>query len=315
MLKYSLKRILNLVPVLLGITFLTFILTYIAPSDPAEMYFMQMGVQPTEEALSSMRQQLGLNQPVIAQYAGWLINVLHGDLGTSVKYGKPVMQVINERLPYTILLAVVSFILMILLSLPLAVLSVVNKDKAADYIIRGLSFVGISMPSFWLGMLLIYFFSVKMKWLPSFGTNSWKNIILPAFTLAISMASMYIRRIRAAMLEELEQDYVIGARSRGISKKKIILLHILPNSLLTIVTMMGMSFGYLLGGTMIVETVFSWNGIGKMAADSITSRDYSLIQGYVMWLSIIYVAVNLLVDLLYHYLDPRIRLGDISYEK
>ena len=179
----------------------------------------------------------------------------------------------------------------------------------ADYIIRFLSFIGVSMPSFWFGMLMIWIFAVRCGWLPVAGSSSWKHVIMPTLTLAVGMSCYYIRRIRAVMVEQLSEEYITGCRSRGIGRMKIIFCHVLPNSLLAVVTMLGMSFGGLLGGTMIVETVFSWNGIGQVCTTAISARDYSLIQGYTMWMGFIYVIVNLLVDISYSFIDPRIRRG------
>ena len=198
---------------------------------------------------------------------------------------------------------------MILISFPLGILSAVYKDRIADYIIRFLSFIGVSMPSFWFGMLMIWIFAVRFGWLPVAGSSSWKHIIMPTLTLAVGMSCYYIRRIRAVMVEQLSEEYITGCRSRGIGRMRIIFCHVLPNSLLAVVTMLGMSFGGLLGGTMIVETVFSWNGIGQVCTTAISARDYSLIQGYTMWMGFIYVIVNLLVDISYSFIDPRIRRG------
>ncbi|MHB1651486.1 MAG: nickel ABC transporter permease [Desulfitobacteriaceae bacterium] len=309
--RYILKRLLHLIPVLLGLTFLTFTLTYIAPSDPAEMLLTQNGMQPSAELLEATREEMGLNRPFMVQYLDWLNGILHGDFGESVKYGQPVLKEITLRLPNTIRLAALSFAMMVTVALPLGILSAIYKNRMADYIIRLFSFIGISMPSFWLGLLLIYCFALKLKWLPVMGMGGIKHILLPAITMAVFMISLYIRQLRAAMLEELSQDYVVGALSRGVKKHVIIFCHVLPNSLLSIITMVGLSIGGLLGGTSIVESIFSWQGVGKMALDAISSRDYALMQGYVIWMALIYVGVNLLVDLSYRFLDPRIRLGEI----
>lgn len=300
----------HLIPVLLGLTFLTFTLTYIAPSDPAEMMLTQNGMQPSAELLEATRDEMGLNRPFVVQYLDWLNGILRGDFGESVKYGQPVLNEIALRLPNTIRLAALSFAIMVTVALPLGILSAIYKNRIADYIIRLFSFIGISMPSFWLGLLLIDCFALKLKWLPVMGMGGIKHILLPAITMAVFMISLYIRQLRATMLEELSQDYVVGALSRGVRKHVIIFCHVLPNSLLSVITMLGLSFGSLLGGTSIVESIFSWQGVGKMALEAISSRDYALIQGYVIWMALIYVGVNLLVDLAYCLLDPRIRLGE-----
>ena len=202
-----------------------------------------------------------------------------------------------------------SFITMIIISFPLGILSAVYKNTIADYIIRFLSFIGVSIPSFWFGMMMIYLFGVELKWLPVAGFTSWKGLIMPTLTLGITNSASYIRRIRAVMIEQMSEEYISGLKSRGLSKKKIIFRHVLPNSLLAVITMLGMSFGGMLGGTMIVETIFGWNGIGSAAMGAITARDYYLVQGYVLWMGFIYVIVNLVVDISYQFIDPRIRRG------
>jgi len=227
----------------------------------------------------------------------------------SVKYTEPVRDVLGRKLPNTIRLACSSFIMMIVISFPLGILSAVYKNKVADYIIRFLSFIGVSIPTFWFGMILIFILGVRLKLLPVAGFSSWKSIIMPTMTLGVTYSASYIRRIRAVMVEQLSEEYISGLKSRGVSKARIIFVHVLPNSLLSVITMLGMSFGGLLGGTMIVETVFGWNGIGSAAMSAITARDYQLIQGYVLWMGFIYVIVNLLVDISYQFIDPRIRRG------
>ena len=306
--KYIAKRMLALLIILLGLSVLTFCLTSVLPSDPAQQLMESMGAGSDPEAIARIKAEYGLDQPLPSQYKNWLAGILHGDFGQSVKYGQPVSLILARKLPNTVRLACVSFVLMLLIALPLGILSAVYHNKTADYVIRFLAFIGEALPSFWIALVLIYLFSVKLHLLPVGGSESPRHLIMPAVTLALGMAASYIRRIRTSMLEEMNQPYIIGGISRGVSKKRIILYHVLPNSLLTIVTLLGMSFGGLLGGTMIVETIFSWNGIGSAAVNAITNRDYQLIQGYVMWMGVIYVCVNLLVDILYRYLDPRIRL-------
>lgn len=315
MIREIVKRFLSLVVILLGLSVLTFGLTYILPSDPVEQMAESMGVGHDPEMMARLAEKYGLNRSFAEQYFSWLKGVLHGDFGMSVKYAQPVSQVLGRKLPHTILLAVTSFFLMILIAFPLGILSAVYKNRAADYVIRFMSFIGISIPSFWVGMILIYFLAVQLHWLPVGGSESLKNLIMPAITLSLSMSAYYIRRLRAVMVEQMNEEYINGCKARGIGRMRTICCHVLPNSLLTVVTMLGMSFGGLLGGTMIVETVFSWNGIGKAAVDAISSRDYQLIQGYVLWMGCIYVIVNFLVDLSYQWLDPRIRRGMVSHGK
>ena len=308
MVRYILKRLLQLVVVLLGVTFLTFMITQATPSDAAEMKYVSMGMMPSTELLEKTREEMGLNDPVLIQYGRWLGNVLHGDLGESSKFGESVWTQMTRKLPMTLKLAGVSLIVVIVFSFPLGILSAVKKNKLADYMIRFLSFFGVSMPNFWLALLLMYIFAVRLGWFKVVSTNSVQGMILPVATLTIPMISSYARQIRAALLEELNANYVIGARARGIPERRIIWGHVLPNAILPIVTLLGLSVGHLLGGAAIIETIFSWQGIGNMVVEAIRVRDYPLIQGYVIWMAIIYVMVNLIVDIAYRLLDPQIRL-------
>ena len=308
MVRYILKRLLQLVIVLLGVTFLTFMITQATPSDAAEMKYVSMGMMPSTELLEKTREEMGLNDPVLIQYGRWLGNVLHGDLGESSKFGESVWTQMTRKLPMTLKLAGGSLIVVIVFSFPLGILSAVKKNKVADYMIRFLSFFGVSMPNFWLALLLMYIFAVRLGWFKVVSTNSVQGMILPVATLTIPMISSYARQIRAALLEELNANYVIGARARGIPERRIIWGHVLPNAILPIVTLLGLSVGHLLGGAAIIETIFSWQGIGNMVVEAIRVRDYPLIQGYVIWMAIIYVTVNLIVDIAYRLLDPQIRL-------
>lgn len=308
MVRYILKRLLQLVVVLLGVTFLTFMITQATPSDAAEMKYVSMGMIPSTELLEKTREEMGLNDPVLIQYGRWLGNVLHGDLGESSKFGESVWTQMTRKLPMTLKLAGVSLIVVIVFSFPLGILSAVKKNKVADYMIRFLSFFGVSMPNFWLALLLMYIFAVRLGWFKVVSTNSVQGMILPVATLTIPMISSYARQIRAALLEELNANYVIGARARGIPERRIIWGHVLPNAILPIITLLGLSVGHLLGGAAIIETIFSWQGIGNMVVEAIRVRDYPLIQGYVIWMAIIYVTVNLIVDIAYRLLDPQIRL-------
>lgn len=308
MVRYILKRLLQLVVVLLGVTFLTFMITQATPSDAAEMKYVSMGMMPSTELLEKTREEMGLNDPVLIQYGRWLGNVLHGDLGESSKFGESVWTQMTRKLPMTLKLAGVSLIVVIVFSFPLGILSAVKKNKVADYMIRFLSFFGVSMPNFWLALLLMYIFAVRLGWFKVVSTNSVQGMILPVATLTIPMISSYARQIRAALLEELNANYVIGARARGIPERRIIWGDVLPNAILPIVTLLGLSVGHLLGGAAIIETIFSWQGIGNMVVEAIRVRDYPLIQGYVIWMAIIYVMVNLIVDIAYRLLDPQIRL-------
>lgn len=308
--KYVLKRLLQLIPILVGITLLSFILTNMAAADAIDVMESNRGIAMSEEEKEAMRQELGLDKPIPQQYVMWLGNVLQGDMGESFVSGQPVFSSFMSKLPATIYLTITSVLLTVLISIPLGILAAVKQNRFLDYLIRFLSFIGNSLPNFFVSLLLIYFFSLKLGLLPVMGSSSgWKSVILPTLTLALSMASKYTRQIRATVLEELNKDYVQGARARGVRENRILFFSVLKASMLTIITLLALSIGSLLGGTAIVESIFMWDGVGKMAVDAITMRDYPVIQAYVIWMAVIYVVVNLITDLVYHYLDPRIRLG------
>ncbi len=308
--KYTGKRLLQLIPILFGITLLSFLLMNTGTADVIDVMESNSGGVMSEEEKDVLRAELGLDKPLVQQYAVWLGKVLRGDMGKSFVSGQPVFTTFLSRLPATIYLTITSILLTVFLSVPLGILSAVKQNRLTDYIIRFLSFIGNSLPNFFVSLLLIYFFSLKLNLLPVMGnTAGWKSVILPTLTLALSMASRYTRQVRATVLEELNKDYVQGARARGIKEKRILYFSVLRASMLTIVTLLALSIGSLLGGTAIVESIFMWDGVGKMAVDAITMRDYPVIQVYVIWMAIIYVCVNLFTDILYHYLDPSIRLG------
>lgn len=300
----------QLIPILFGITLLSFLLMNTGTADVIDVMESNSGGVMSEEEKDVLRAELGLDKPPVQQYAVWLGKVLRGDMGKSFVSGQPVFTTFLSKLPATIYLTITSILLTVFLSVPLGILSAVKQNRLTDYIIRFLSFIGNSLPNFFVSLLLIYFFSLKLNLLPVMGnTAGWKSVILPTLTLALSMASRYTRQVRATVLEELNKDYVQGARARGIKEKRILYFSVLRASMLTIVTLLALSIGSLLGGTAIVESIFMWDGVGKMAVDAITMRDYPVIQVYVIWMAIIYVCVNLFTDILYHYLDPRIRLG------
>lgn len=311
--KYIIKRLLQLIPILFGITLLTFVLMHTSSVDAVDMMEQNTGMAWTEEQKAAVREELGLDKSVPVQYLNWVGNMLKGDMGTSYISGQPVLRMFLSKLPMTIYLTITSILLTIALSIPLGILSAVRKNKFTDYFIRILSFIGNSMPGFFVALLLMYLFSLKLDWFPVMGNGQgWKSIVLPTLTLAIAMSAKYTRQIRATVLEELKKDYVVGARARGVRERKILVGSVLKASMLTIVTLLSLSIGSLLGGTAIVESIFMWDGVGKMAVDAILTRDYPVIQVYVVWMAIIYVMVNLATDIIYHYLDPRIRLQENS---
>jgi peptide/nickel transport system permease protein len=294
--------------VLFGISFLTFGLTYLSPGDPAEIMLTECGNLPTPELLAKTRAELGLDQPFLVQYTTWLKGVLTGDMGMSYSMKVPVVEKLISCFFPTLSMSLLALFLMILISIPFGILSAVYQDTWMDYIVRGLSFFGVSVPSFWIGLVFLSFFGVKLRWVNvAGGTTDLKAMILPSLTLAIAMASKYTRQVRTAFLEELRQDYVTGARMRGIKERDILWKHVLPNAMLPLVTLLGLSLGSLLGGTAVVEIIYNWPGMGSMAVKAISCRDYPLVQGYVLWIALLYMGINLIVDLSYHYLDPRLR--------
>ena len=307
--KYIAQRLIQLIPILLGITLLSFILMNTA-ADAIDVMESNTGGIMSEGEKEQLRRELGLDKPLPEQYIMWLAGVLRGDMGESFVSGQPVFSTFISKLPATIYLTVTSILLTILISIPLGILSAVKQNRPLDYLIRFLSFIGNSLPNFFVSLLLIYFFSLKLKLLPVMGSaGGWKSVILPTLTLALSMSSKYTMQVRATVLEELNKDYVLGARARGIKENRILVFSVLRASMLTIMTLLALSVGSLLGGTAIVESIFMWDGVGKMAVDAIAMRDYPVIQVYVIWMAVIYVCVNLFTDIIYHYLDPRIRLG------
>ena len=303
------SRLLQIVVVLIGISFLTFLLTYLSPGDPVRTMLSATGVMPSEELVQSIREQMGLNDPFFTQYFRWLGNCLHGDFGDSYSFSRPVVELLAARLWPTLKLTIFSMVLMLIISVPLGMCSAVYKDSWIDNLVRGFTFLGISLPNFWAGLLLMLVFCVQVNWLPVICSGGdFKSMILPSVTLAIAMSSKYTRQVRTAVLEELSQDYVTGARARGVAEWKVLWLNVFPNSLLPLITMLGLSAGSLLGGTSVVEVIFSYPGLGNLAVSAITSCDYNLIQGYVLWIALIYMAINLAVDISYNFVDPRMRL-------
>lgn len=302
------SRLGQMLVTLIGVSFLTFCLTYLAPGDPAAMVLEASDTIVSQELLDKTRAEMGLDQPFLVQYGHWVGGVLQGDMGMSYSAKKPVTQKLSEGFGGTLLLAAVTIVFVLLISLPLGILSAVKQNKLPDYLVRVFSFIGVSMPSFWIGLLLLYTFGLKLGWFPIVSSSiSLKGIVLPALTLAIYMSSKYVRQVRTVILEELHQDYVTGARARGLSESVILWKHVLPNAVLPLITLLGMSMGWLLGGVAVIEMVFAWPGIGNMAVHAIEMRDYPLIEGFVLWIAMVYMMINFLVDVSYTYLDPRLK--------
>ena len=307
--KYIIHRFLQLIPVLIGITFLSFAMMRVAGSDAIIELYGDKGAV-AQEIIDAKRAELGLDKPFLTQYLSWVGGMMRGDMGVSFVSGKDVFQTFISKLPATLLLTALSMVMTVVISIPLGVLAAVRHDKFTDYFLRFFSFVGNSLPNFFVALLLMQIFSIKLKILPVISKGlSVQSAMLPTLTLAIAMSAKYMRQVRATVLEELNKDYVIGAKARGVRSSVVLWKSVLKSSMLTIITLLALSIGSLLGGTAIIESIFMWDGVGKLAVDAITMRDYPMIQAYVVWMAMIYVLVNLITDLLYHALDPRIRLG------
>lgn len=308
--RYVIKRLLLLIPILLGITFLSFAMMRIAGSDAILQRADASGIALSEEVIAAQRAEMGLDQPFLVQYFRWLGGFLTGDLGTSYITGKDVFSTFISKLPATLLLTGTSILLTVVISIPLGILSAVKQNKFTDYLIRVCSFIGNSLPNFFVALVLMYLFAIYFPIFPVISDGlSLQSAALPTLTLAIAMSAKYLRQVRAAVLDELSKDYVVGAKARGIRFSVTLWKSVLRACLVTILTLLALSIGNLLGGTAIVESIFMWDGVGKMAVDAINMRDYPIIQAYVVWMAVIYVVVNLITDLSYRMLDPRIRVG------
>jgi peptide/nickel transport system permease protein len=304
MFHYIIRRLLSTIPVLFGISLLLFFLLRALPGDPAQVI---AGELATEKEVSNIREQLGLNQPVYVQYAKFLLRIVQLDLGKSTRTQYPVTKEIAPRLLNTIILAVAAMFLACLLGIPAGILAAVKPYTVMDMVVTVLALFGMSMPAFWLGLMLIVIFAVKLQLLPVGGTGGILYLILPSVTLAAYLLASITRNTRSSMMEILSQDYITTARSKGVKEKMVILRHALKNSFIPVVTVIGLQFGSLLGGTVLTETVFAWPGLGRLLVDSILSRDYPVIQGGILIFALLFVLTNLLVDILYAYLDPRVR--------
>ncbi len=304
MVHFLIKRLLSIIPVLLGISLLLFFMLRMLPGDPAQVLAGQMA---SPEDIQVIRIQLGLDQPLYIQYAAFLKRLVHLDLGVSARTQNPVIQEIWARLPNTILLALCAITLACVLGIPAGVVAAIRPYSWLDYLVTLASLFGISMPVFWLGLMLMMLFSITLQWLPAGGIGTWKHLVLPSITLASFVVAFIARMTRSCMLEVLSQDYVTTARSKGLKEKVIIIKHALKNALIPIITVVGLQFGLLLGGAVLTETVFAWPGLGRLIVDSILARDYAMIQGSILIFGLLYTLVNLLVDMLYAFVDPRVR--------
>jgi peptide/nickel transport system permease protein len=301
---YVARRVLLSLPTLFGVATVIFLLVRLLPGDPARTI---AGVLASQQDVERIRHQFGFDQPLYVQYLDFMGRLLHGDLGISTRTGQPVTAEILSRLPYTAELAILSTVLAVVIGVALGVVAATRRGGFADLAISAVAVFGLSMPVYWLGLMLIILFSIQLRILPAAGAQDPRGVILPSVTLAAFSMALVARQARSAMLEVLGQDYVRTARAKGAPRRTVLLKHALRNALLPVITVIGLQFGALLGGAVLTETVFSWPGVGRLLVDSIFSRDYPVVQGVVLMLAVAFIVVNLLVDLIYAYVDPRIR--------
>lgn len=301
------RRVLQFIPVLLGITFLAFLLIYLSPSDPVSVRMSAGGISVSPEIMESMRRSMGLDRPLLVQYGDWLWNILHGNMGKSYITDADVLDQILKALPYTLKMAGASLLLTLCISIPVGILTAAMQNSKFDYVVRIMAFVGNALPNFIIALCLMFIFSYRLGWIPVLATTKPIGLILPALTLALVMSSRYIRQIRAAMLDELGKGYVVGLRSRGLSETTILYKNVLKNIMVTVITLTGISLGSLLGGTVIVETVFTWPGLGSLIMEGISQRDYPVVQAVIVWMASAFMVVNLLTDISYTVFNPKIK--------
>ena len=304
MLKYIGKRLLMLIPVLLGVTFIIFVITYITPGDPARII---LGETATPESVEALRNEMGLNKPFLIRFITYVWDALRGDFGNSYMTGQPVMELILDRFPSTLILALTSVGISITLGLTLGIIAAVKQYSVFDDVSMSLALIGVSMPAFWLGLLLVLVFSVNLGWLPSSGYSSWKHLILPAVTNGVGACAIIARMTRSSMLEVIRQDYITTARAKGQKETIVVMRHAFKNALIPIINVVGLQFGALLGGSVLIESVFAVPGLGKLMVDAIKQRNYPVVQGSVLYMAVMFTLVNLLIDVVYAFVDPRIK--------
>jgi peptide/nickel transport system permease protein len=305
--QYLLTRLLTTIPVILGVTIAVFSMLHLVPGDPVQMMLGEFQTSPAQ--IEQLRSQLHFDEPIPKQYGRFLLGAVQGDLGYSIRSKRPVMTEILDNLPSTILLASTGLGIALVIGLTLGVIAAVKQNTWADLAAMIISMLGVSMPSFWLGLLLIFTFSLRLNWFPATGGGDLRHLVLPATTLGLGASAIIARLTRSTMLEVLRQEYIITARAKGLRETVVILRHALRNALIPTVTILGLQFGQLLGGTVVIETVFGRPGLGRLIVAGILEKDFPLVQGIVLFIAVTYVTINLLVDLLYAFLDPRIRLG------
>ena len=302
--RYIIKRLLMLIPVLLGVAFIIFAIMSVAEGDPV---YQVAGPDATEEQLEALREEMGLNGSLLERYFRYIGNLLRGDLGVSYITKLDVMQLYLQRLPNTLWLASVAMLVAVALSVPLGIVAAVNQNSWKDTLAMVLALLGLSMPNFWLGLLLMLLFSLKLGWLPSGGAESFSSVILPAVTVGVGLAALLTRTTRSSMLDVLRQDYLRTARAKGVSERKVVYVHALRNALIPIITIFGVQFSNVLGGSVLAETVFAWPGVGRLVVDAIDQRDIPTVTGALIMTTMLVTIVNLLVDIIYAYVDPRIK--------
>jgi peptide/nickel transport system permease protein len=302
--RYLIRRVCHSIPTLIGALLFIFILVRVLPGDPARLI---AGPEALEEDVQRIREQLGLNKPIYIQFVDYVSTILRGDFGRSIKFGTPVINEILFRLPYTIALALVAEVIAVSVALPLGILSALKPNSKVSYITSVISLIGASTPSFWIALILIYVFSVSLKLLPSSGAESPRHIVLPAITLSLLLMGNLTRITRSSVIEVLSSNHVLTAVAKGLKDRVVIMRHVLKNALIPIITIMGLQVGNLLGGAIITETVFAWPGIGSLLIDAIFFRDYILIQGIILFMVLTFIIINIVVDVIYAYVDPRIR--------
>lgn len=305
MLKYVIRRILAMIPVVIGITFLVFMIMQLAPGDPVRMI---LGDNASPEAVEAMREEMGLNDHVMVQYGRYLVNLAHGDMGTSYVNKRPVAEEVFSRVPATFKLALVSALVSIAIAIPLGILAAIRQNTLFDHASMVVSLIGISMPAFWLALMLMLLFSLKLGWLPAQGAkDGWRSYVLPSIAIGFMNMAAIARTTRSSMLETIRQDYIRTARSKGITEREVIFHHAFRNALIPTVTIVGVQLGGLLGGAVLTETVFAWPGLGRLVVQAVNGRDVPVVLGCIVVLSIGFSIVNLVVDLLYGFIDPRVR--------
>ena len=302
--RYIIKRLLMLIPVLLGVAFIIFAIMNVAEGDPV---YQVAGPDATEEQLEALREEMGLNGSLIERYFRYILNLLRGDLGTSYVSKMDVMKLYLQRLPNTLKLASLAMFVAVIISVPLGIVAAVNQNSWKDTLAMILALLGLSMPNFWLGLLLMLLFSLKLGWFPSGGAEGFRSVVLPAVTVGVGLAALLTRTTRSSMLDVLRQDYLRTARAKGVSERKVVYHDALRNALIPIITIFGVQFSNVLGGSVLAETVFAWPGVGRLVVDAIDQRDIPTVTGALIMTTMLVTIVNLLVDIVYAYVDPRIK--------